>query len=93
MNYTKARNICSLMGEPCEFATNLGLCESTGCRKHMVTNGTRTIEYNPPTAVLAKTCYICEKAFDIWSPQDPRTICPECLKRLNRILYPEREKE
>lgn len=41
-------------------------------------------------ATLERQCEICRGAFpvDIYSTT---RICPECLRRLERMLYPERE--
>lgn len=38
--------------------------------------------------MLYKTCEICRDKFN---SNDGHTICPECLRRLERMLYPERE--
>ena len=38
---------------------------------------------------IGKRCVICDKVFPIYDIHDHRMICPECLKRLKELLYPE----
>lgn len=40
---------------------------------------------------LAKTCQICNNDFNIYDIKDPRMVCPECCRRLKKLLYPEEE--
>ena len=40
---------------------------------------------------IGKVCKICGESFAIENINDPNQFCPECLNRLNKILYPERE--
>lgn len=40
---------------------------------------------------LGKICQICNDVFDITDVRDPRMVCPECLRRLKNLLYPEGE--
>lgn len=39
---------------------------------------------------VGRTCIICGQMFYVYHVHDLRTICPECLKRLNQLLYPEK---
>ncbi len=36
--------------------------------------------------VLAKTCQICDKSFEVEYVSDPRVICPECKNKLRELL-------
>lgn len=38
---------------------------------------------------LGKICPICDDVFKIYDIKDPRIICPECFRKLKKLLYPE----
>ena len=42
---------------------------------------------------LGRSCDICNKWFTLGHHRDGRRICPGCVKRLHKILYPELHKE
>ena len=37
----------------------------------------------------ARQCQICANVFPLYGKTDLRLICPECCKRLSKLLYPE----
>ena len=39
-----------------------------------------------------RACVICGKEFPLENAKDVRSICPECAKRLNALLYAEEPK-
>lgn len=51
--------------------------------EYYVTLGNRT------GVQLGKICRICNDVFNIYDIDDPRMVCPECLRRLKNLLYPE----
>lgn len=40
---------------------------------------------------IETVCKICGEPFAVYNSRDTNQFCPECLNRLNKILYPERE--
>ena len=37
-------------------------------------------------ATICKTCIICEEGFEIQYDNDPRMICPICIKKLRKLI-------
>lgn len=50
----------------------------------------QAVSIEDSTIDRGRECQVCGNPLDI-SLYDIRQFCPECLKRLNRILYPERK--
>ena len=38
-------------------------------------------------------CDICSKEFELYHYKDGRRICPECVERMHKVLYPELHEE
>lgn len=81
---------CRNKGIACEFVTEYGYCQLTGCAKR---NQAAQVQYEVRKAVaevaeadICRTCYICRKAFpvdNVWA-KDP--ICPGCLDKIRKVL-------
>lgn len=50
-----------------------------------------TLSATASLSQIGTVCKICGESFAIYNINDPNQFCPECLNRLNKILYPERE--
>lgn len=38
---------------------------------------------------LIRGCDICEKEFELTHYKDGHRMCPECIDRMHKVLYPE----
>lgn len=71
--------------EYCESKTDMGYCGRTGgCSKNFFSIKTVTTEPQ-----IERICIICGDAFSFGLSSN-NIICPECQKRLKRVLYPEK---
>ena len=43
----------------------------------------------PDKTEFGRECCICGEVFNLMEINDPTTICPECIRRLMKLLYGE----
>lgn len=92
------RHFCVSKNKPCAWATRDGYCSVTCCCNKESEGGSmmmgsdwkyETIRLDNSSTNIAVICGICSKSFPVYDNYASSHICPECRRRLKKLLYKE----